>query len=57
MIKLMIYVFIIALVGEWFKAFEEDSPKYIKYFFESLMVIWVLLLLILFKDLFFTLFN
>jgi len=60
MIKLMIYVFlifIITLFGEWFRAFEKDSPKYKKYFFQSLAVIWVLLLLIFFKDMFFVFFN
>ena len=59
MIKLMIYVFlifIITLFGEWFRAFEKDSPKYKKYFFQSLAVIWVLLLLIFFKDMFFVFF-
>lgn len=56
MIKLMIYVFfifVIALFGEWFKAFEKDSPSYKKYFFKILAVIWVLLLLIFFKDMLF----
>lgn len=60
MIKLMIYVFlifIITLFGEWFRAIEKDSPKYKKYFFQSLAVIWVLLLLIFFKDMFFVFFN
>lgn len=52
-IKLVIYVFIIFIIifgGEWFRAFEEDSTRYKKYFFYSLMVIWVLFLPIFFKD-------
>ena len=60
MIKLMIYtslIFIIVLFGEWFRVFEKDSPKYKKYFFQSLAVIWVLLLLIFFKDMFLGFFN
>jgi len=60
MIKLMIYVFlifIITLFWEWFKVFDKDSPRYKKYFFQSLAVIWVLFLLIFFKDMFFGFYN
>lgn len=54
--KLVIYVlliFVIISLGEWFRAFDKDSSRSKKYLFNSLMVIWVLFLLLFFKDIIF----
>ncbi len=51
MINLVLYtflIFVIVLSGEWFRVFDEDSPRYQKYLFKSLAIIWVLLLPIFF---------
>ena len=47
MINLLLYTFLIyvvILLGEWIRAFDKDSPRYKKYLFRSLAIIWALLL-------------
>jgi hypothetical protein len=53
MIQLLIYTsssFIVVLSAEWFGAFEKDGPRYKKYIYGAISVIWLLCLWILFRD-------
>ncbi|AND42384.1 hypothetical protein [Cytobacillus oceanisediminis] len=59
MIPLIVYVFlslIIALLAEWFGAFNKESPRYIKYIFQGIAALWFLFLWIFFKDMLFLMF-
>ena len=56
MMKLILYVFFIFIVSlfvTWFKVGEKDSPRYQKYFLLSIGILLILLIPILFKDMFF----